>query len=458
MILRRIKNFSDRTRDWFLQGPQWLREPDYVLLVYKVYRSAAVALFFWLTGWFSRMLSHPARFLLIFFLICSFYCSISLQNPALILLFLILAAIVIDLIVGWVFLPRLNIRRDLPLRVTCGMPFAVVYRIHNRRKRFPACDLLPEPYGDGKFVDRTSGIQYVTVPPGGDVRAELRFQPLRRGILSFPCAMVESIFPFNIFKHSVRTGKRETILVRPFHRILRKLCTDAGDMRKKTSLSTTPMPGESMDFHGCRKFQYGDSIRKIHWRASAKHNTLIVKEFQQEQQARAAILADVFEPGLFHQVSFRRMFFLLFRKDIFRTDDPVFEAILSLSASIAVTLAHDGYHLSLSAADRTWRHLPAAENSEQLFLDDLALAGKRIRDPLPDLTGELAGSLRELECVYAVLRRFDEPAKNLYLLLKKKRVPALFCLISSDPPPADLPADIRHLRPGDILEGKVESL
>lgn len=458
MIFRRIKEISDRTRSWFLQGPLWLREPEYVLLLSKVYRSAAVALFFWVSAWYGRILSRPARFLLIFLLICSFFCSISLQNPALILLFLILAAMMVDLVFGWLFLPRLTIRRELPLRVTCGMPFPVIYRMRNRRKHFPACDLLPEPWGEGKFVDRTSGIQYFTVPPDGVVRAELRFQPLRRGALVFPCAMAESVFPFNIFKHSVRTGTRETVVVRPFHRILRKLSTDSGTMRKKTALSTVPMPGESMDFHGCRKFQYGDSIRKIHWRASAKHNTLIVKEFQQEQQARAAVLADVFEPGLFRQVTFRRMFFMLFRKDVFRTDDPVFEAILSLSASIAVTLTHDGYHLSCSAADRVWRHLPAKENAEQLFLDDLSLAGKRLRDPLPDLTAELAESLRELECVFAVLRRFDAPAKELYSLLKKRRVPALFCLVSPEPPPAGLPSDVRLLRPEDILQGKVESL
>lgn len=458
MILRKAIELSNRVRAWYLRGPLWQREPDYVLLVSKVYRSAAVVLFFWFSAWFGRILSRPARFLLLFFVICAFYCSVSVRNPALILLFLILAAFAVDLLFGWLFLPRLDIRRELPSRVTCGIPFPVVYRIRNRRKHFSACDLLPEPWGEGKFVDRTSGIQYFTVPPGGEVRAELRFQPLRRGPLSFPCAMVESAFPFNIFKHSVGKGMRETVLVRPFHRILRTLRTDAGNMRKKTSLSPSGTPGDSMDFHGCRKFQYGDSVRKIHWRASAKHNTLIVKEFQQEQQVRAAILADVFEPGLFRQVSFKRMFFMLFRKDIFRVDDPVFEAILSLSASIAVTLTRDGYGLSLSAADRSWRRFSASEKGEQVFLDDLAVAGKRLRDPLPDLTAELADSLREVECVCAVLRRFDAPAKELYLLLKRKRIPALFCLVSSEEPPSDLPADVRRLRPEDILGGKVESL
>ena len=458
MILRKAIALSNRVRAWYLQGPLWQREPDYVLLVSKVYRSAAVVLVFWISAWFSRILSRPARFLLLFLLICTFYCSVSVRNPALILLFLIFAAIVTDLLFGWIFLPRLDIRRELPSRVTCGIPFPVVYRIRNRRKHFSACDLLPEPWGEGSFVDRTSGIQYFTVPPGGEVRAELRFQPLRRGPLSFPCAMVESAFPFNIFKHSVGKGTRETVLVRPFHRILRTFRMNAGNMRKKTSLSPSGSPGDSMDFHGCRKFQYGDSIRKIHWRASAKHNMLIVKEFQQEQQIRAAILADVFEPGLFRQVSFRRTFFMLFRKDIFRADDPVFEAILSLSASIAVTLTRDGYRLALSAADRFWRRFPSTEKGEQVFLDDLAVAVKRFHDPLPDLTGQLADSLRELECVCAVLRRFDAPAKTLYQSLKKKRIPVLFCLVSPGAPPSDLPADVRHFRPEEILSGKVESL
>ena len=115
--------------------------------------------------------------------------------------------------------------------------------------------------------------------------------------------------------------------------------------------------------------------------------------------------------------------------------------------------------MELSLARRaSWRRFSSAENGEQIFLDDLSVAVKRLHDPLPDLTSQLADSLREMECVCAVLRRFDEPATALYSLLKKKRIPALFCLVSSDPPPPGLPADVRLLRPEDILGGKVESL
>ena len=40
--------------------------------------------------------------------------------------------------------------------------------------------------------------------------------------------------------------------------------------------------GIGQDYYGVREYVRGDSLRHIHWRSSARHGQLIVKEYQQE--------------------------------------------------------------------------------------------------------------------------------------------------------------------------------
>lgn len=50
--------------------------------------------------------------------------------------------------------------------------------------------------------------------------------------------------------------------------------------------------GRGTDFLALRDFQFGDEIRHISWKATAKFNKLIVKEFQEPKRLRFLIIAD----------------------------------------------------------------------------------------------------------------------------------------------------------------------
>ncbi len=53
----------------------------------------------------------------------------------------------------------------------------------------------------------------------------------------------------------------------------------------------------SGDFYGVREWQSGDSRRWIHWRSSARHNTLVVRQFEQQRHRDVAVLLDLWEPN-----------------------------------------------------------------------------------------------------------------------------------------------------------------
>jgi uncharacterized protein (DUF58 family) len=48
------------------------------------------------------------------------------------------------------------------------------------------------------------------------------------------------------------------------------------------------------EFLGVRGWQHGDTKRWIHWRASARHDQLVVKQYEQRQNHDAAILLDLY--------------------------------------------------------------------------------------------------------------------------------------------------------------------
>lgn len=459
MTLRSLLALPVRLRTAFLRGPLWLREPAFITGITRYYRSAAVMLFFWIFAWNERFLSRPARMLIFVFLFCSFFSSVAVGSPALILLGLMTATALADFIAGWIFRPKLSVTRSIPPRVVRGAPFEIRFKIRNKRKLLPAVDLLAEPYGEGKFVFRPDGLLPFTVRGGEEKTCAVRFLPLRRGELTFPCCMVESSFPFNIFKHAVRSGTRETILVHPSHRRLKLLPPEGEAHRRNKALSSTPLSGNSMDFLGCRKFQTGDQIRRIHWRATAKHNTLIVKDFQQEQQTHSAILADVFAPGLLRKFAFRETLHFLFRKDAFSNEDPIFEAVLSLAASVLETLTSEGSRVTLFSCSGVWERIPDVPGSDQLIYDKLAYAAPcRADDPLPRLTAALPPLVPELENIFVILRRWDKAAKQLRTLLKNSGIPARFALVTRETPPDDMPREVHVFRPDDILEGKADTL
>ena len=57
------------------------------------------------------------------------------------------------------------------------------------------------------------------------------------------------------------------------------------------------VPGPFDDeFHGIREFRWGDNPRAIHWRTSARQNSVMVREFRQSRNRSLIVLLDLYQP------------------------------------------------------------------------------------------------------------------------------------------------------------------
>jgi uncharacterized protein (DUF58 family) len=450
---RMIRNLWEK----FLDGPQWMRESHGLGFVFRYYRSPSLKLLFWAMAWYERLFSRPMRLLFIVIPMFAFFSVFTINSPAVFVFLFLLALLASDFVFGLVFRPRLSIERDLPPRVKCGMSFGVNYRIRNLR-RLPAADLLIDPNIELPELRRVHGLEYYDVPGGGDDTVTMELKAFRRGIFSVPQGVAESSFPFNLIKHSVVFARKESLIVHPAGRKLRNLFPRDGGAMPRVSARSIPRPGDSMDFYGCRLYRPGDSPRKIHWRATARYRTPVIKEYQQEHVSHAAILLDAYLPRTRRAAGTLRTLFTLSETLLKARTNPTFEAAVSLAASVAETLTSNSYHVDFLAVGVHVSRFPSNGEPDQNcdpLLDELATASTAARDAFAGKQAEsLAVEALESGTVFVILTRWDAAVKSFLGSLTGRGSQIVPVLVSGKAPDEDFPDELRVVTPESVLAGE----
>ncbi|MBR3689064.1 MAG: DUF58 domain-containing protein [Lentisphaeria bacterium] len=440
----------------FLDGPQWLRESHGLGFVFQYYRSPSLKLLFWAMAWYERLFSRPMRLLFIVIPMFAFFSMFTLNSLAVTMFLFLLSLLAVDLVVGLVFRPRLSVERDMPPRVKCGTAFDVSYRVRNLR-RLPAADLLLDPNIELPELRRVQGFKYVAVRGHAEERFATELKPFKRGVFSIPQGIAESGFPFNLFKHSVLFGRKESLIVHPASRELKNLFPRDGGVLPRLSARSVPRPGDSMDFYGCRTYRPGDSPRKIHWRATARYRLPIIKEYQQEHVSHAAVLLDTYVPRARLAVGVLRALFSLSESLLRVRTNLTFEAAVSLAASIAETLTSASYHVDLLAVGGRITRFPTNGEPDRNcdpLLDELATATTSARDAFAGKgAAALAEDALESGTVFVILTRWDAASKAFLASLTGRGSQIVPVLVAERVPDTELPDDLRVITPDAVLKG-----
>jgi len=100
--------------------------------------------------------------------------------------------------------------------------------------------------------------------------------PLRRGPVGARDWVLESGDPLGLFRHRGPSIDSELALVLPRFTAL----TDRPHTRELEASLAAPRAGSGTEMFGVREYRPGDPLRRIHWRSSARHGQLIVREFE----------------------------------------------------------------------------------------------------------------------------------------------------------------------------------
>lgn len=114
-----------------------------------------------------------------------------------------------------------------------------------------------------------------------------------RGAHLFKMVKAEASDHFRVWKSTIEVSVRSELFVFPALARLKYVTIRPRRTRVYSGTIPARLGGPGVEFFGLRKYQPGDAMRWINWRASARHrDTIYANEFQQERVSDVGIVLD----------------------------------------------------------------------------------------------------------------------------------------------------------------------
>jgi len=248
---------------------------------------------------------------------------------------LLFSFILLDRFLGGRNLKKISAHRVLPRKIFACEPFMVTFELTNKYRqtvpsvlvedkvilpRFPVNQtervpvqvsppLLKKPrflffsYTKQRKQEETDGIfrpvcYFDFVTAGKKERKSYTGCFAQRGVYRFDSFTVSTRFPLGFFRSAQTVAQTDEMIVFPkIGRLGREWFL--GDFQRKNELKSSRFLTSriSEETSGLRKWQSGDLQKTIHWRASAKHQELLVRQFEVRQNQNMTIVLDLSHAG-----------------------------------------------------------------------------------------------------------------------------------------------------------------
>ncbi len=219
------------------------------------------------------------------------------------------------------------------------------------RKFLPSYSLqLVPPEG----ISGEGRLDFVPASSSAECRFQVRFE--KRGAYSFGDILVESGFPFIFLSKRVRAAAVGDVTVYPSVVGVGGIGSIGGSGRSLYSLRS----GRGDDLLSIREYRHGDDTKHISWKASARAQSLMVREFAETLSGTVTVYLDDGPPF----------------------DPAAFERAVSCAASVSMRLIEEGYLVRLATAGKV---VPFGGGPEHVYkiLDVLAVAREAAGEDAP---------------------------------------------------------------------------
>lgn len=272
-----------------------------------------------------------------------------------------LVALVIVCVVV-VHLPRgrLRVARRLrPERITVGQPAHVDLRL-SPGGRLPSGLLRIK---DGVADTGGAVLHSASIPRRHQRQATYRVKPPRRGIITIGPLRAERLDAFGLARKTVATLDASELIVHP------EIVTVPPPPRPRavdlaSSVSDPAQDRRGDDFHALRPYEQGDDLRRVHWKATARHDDLMIREHDDSREGRTTVVIDVRASAL---------------------TPPAFEQLLVGAASVLHAAVGRGDEVALVSTDGSGPWTAIDRRGLVPLLDQLARA--RLDPSVDDLDG-----------------------------------------------------------------------
>jgi len=295
------------------------------------------------------------------------------------LLFLILACLISVILMSGILssisLAGVELRIELPEHIFAAQTVLANVELRNEKLMFPSFALRVEAAAQqGTAAVLEKPVFFPFLPRQERVKQSVPVTFLRRGLHVQDSFRIVTRFPFGFLQKTRRVALKSEALVYPSVETSSELM----DMFPGIEGSIeSHSKGRGHDLHALREYVPTDSVRHVHWKASARTGSLMVREFAREDDRRVLLVLDPYSGGA--------------DRDSGETADERFERAVNLCAGIAWHFHERNAQLEFRSAGIETR-LASAEENIFTILRYLAVAESEKPGSESGLLQELAAS------------------------------------------------------------------
>ncbi len=348
--------------------------------------------------------------------------------------------------------PKLEVRRTFtPLVLTAAQQASVKLQVNNLAPRpFPAAtwadavSWLPHGHASGRLGPLRSGL-FGHREPLSMTRLGYELTPPRRGRFEIGPFTITLTDPFGLAGGSQLAGHAQTVTIVPQVQPLPESGLAIAEAEGSARLVQHRAVGSDHDIT-TRAYRTGDALRRVHWRASAHHGDLMVRQEEQRSHSEASVLLDTRRSGYRDAES---------AHPLAGAESERFEWAVEFVASLVVHLQRSGFLVHMY---ETAEHQLASVESTTLFLESLAtVALSPVPEPMEVALsgGETAG--RTPGSMFAIISDADADLLDGLVARCSSYELAVAFLVMPDDASVSLPLSRAGwtcvtVRPGDTAE------
>jgi uncharacterized protein (DUF58 family) len=314
------------------------------------------------------------------------------------LLFLILACLIASILMSGILssitIAGVDARLDLPEHIFAGQPVRGSVELRNEKQTLPSFSLRVEGVKQKGRSDPpilATPVYFPYVPKRESVRLSVPLRFPRRGIYQQEALRIVTRFPFGFLQKARRLDLKSEALVYPSVEATPEfLDVLPGIQGAIESLAK----GRGQDLYALRGYLPNDSARHVHWKASARLGSLMVREFAREDDCQVLLVFDPLSAAGTANST--------------KVDQQRFELAVSLCAAVAWSFQERGALLQYRSLDVDIPLAPASENIF-LVLRHLATVQPAPPDPRTDPLSELAADPESFKLVVTTQPRGSIP-------------------------------------------------
>lgn len=303
------------------------------------------------------------------------------------LLFLILASLIALILMSGILssisLSGIEMSLNLPEHIFAGQPVRAQVELENQKLTLPSFSLRVEAVQEkdaSAAMILEKPVYFPYLPRQDRVQQAVPMKFPRRGVYHQDAFRIVTRFPFGFLQKARRMDLKTEALVYPSV----DPTTEYRDVLPvlQGALESV-VKGRGQDLYGVRDYVHTDSARLVHWKATARSGSLMVREFTREEDSRVLLVLDPHSDSAAASKS--------------DTDMPSaqinerFERAVALCANIAWHFYQANALLQFRSVDFDTPLAPAEKNIFKI-LRHLALVQPLPLDPEQKLVEELASS------------------------------------------------------------------